>query len=154
MLKIRGKVFSCKNNCGSNCCSSVWLKLSPDQRVSLTNKGFFVVKHDYTSWRWLKFHKKFKIDKLDKGDRKITVLTKDYKIKWNPFENSDFIYVEDKCIQLKPDNKCKVYRNRPKICGVGECIVFSKRKSLQWMAENGHLKEAIEKYRSGELKKW
>jgi len=150
-LKVEGKVWDCKNQCKNNCCSSVWLKISPEQRVSLKNKGYFVAKHDYTDFRWLGYHKQFKIDKLDKGDRKITLRTKDYKIQWNPFVNSDFLYVEDRCIQLKPNNLCKVYRNRPKMCAVGECIVFSRKKSLQWMAENGHLKEAIEKYRKGDL---
>ena len=151
-LKVKGKVFSCKLQCGSNCCSSVWLMLSPDQRVSLTNKGFFVAKHDFTDYTWLKYHKQFKVDKLDKGERKITLKTKDYKIKWNPFVNSDFVYVEDKCIQLMENNKCKVYRNRPMMCSKGECIVFSPKKGLQWLAENGDLKEAIEKYRKGEIK--
>ena len=152
-LKVEGKEWGCRMQCQSNCCSSVFLKVTPEQRVSLESKGYFIAKHDFTEFRWLGFHKAFTIQKLDNGDRKVTV-NKEYRFIFNKFEASDFLYVADRCIQLMKDNKCKVYRNRPMICKVGKCTVFDDSPNLQWFAENGHLKDQIEKYRKGELKKW
>lgn len=153
-IKVTGKIWQCNNQCNSNCCSEVWLKINPEQRYSLEKQGYFIAEPDLSEWRWVEFHKKLNIEKLAKGKRKISVRNDDYKIRWNEYLNTDMVYVKDKCIQLLPDNRCRVYRNRPMVCKIGECAVFSIKKKIQWYGENGLLKDKIEAYRKGELSKW
>jgi len=153
-IKLGGaKEWRCNNQCQSNCCSAVWLKVTPEQRASINKKGYFTVKSDYGDWRWMEFHKQVKVEKLDGGYRKIIIVKPIEKILYNPFVKSDFIYIQGKCNKLMKDGKCKIYRNRPLACKVSECPVFSDNSRKQWFAENGYLKEQLDKYKKGELSK-
>lgn len=155
VLKIKGKEWKCNCQCQSNCCSEVFLPINQAQKKSIQEKGFWYVDHDYTDFRWLKLHKIFKVEKTsNKKERKITILKTKYEFKYNQFINQEMLYVQDKCSMLLPDNKCKIFRNRPDICKKAECIVFSIKKSIRWYGENGTLKDKVEAYKRGELEKW
>lgn len=150
--------WRCNNQCKHSCCNALWLKVTPEQRASINKRGYFIVDKDYIpdkgDWRWVEFHKQVKVEKQDGGMKKIIILKPIDKILYNPFQKCDFIYIEGKCNKLMKDGRCKIYRNRPNACKVAECPVFSENSERQWFAENSYLKEQLEKYRKGELKKW
>jgi len=127
-FKIQGKVWTCGNQCKSNCCSEVFLAITPEQRVMLENHGHFIADSNMTDWRWLGFHKRFSIEKLEGGKRKISI-HKPYSFKFNPYLSKEMLNIENKCEQLMPDNRCRVYRNRPQICKVSECPVFELKQA-------------------------
>jgi Fe-S-cluster containining protein len=155
-LKISGKDWTCNRQCKSDCCSEIYLPLNPEQKKSFEADGSWVVDNNYSDFGWMEYHKCLKIEKLKGGDRKITFLggNVQHKIVFNPFKNTDEIYILDKCTKLLTDGRCKVYRARPEICKKALCPVFDIRASLQFYAQNGRLKEPYEAYKRGELKKW
>lgn len=148
-----GKEWSCDNQCKSNCCSSVFLVIDSEQLISLKKYGFYYAHDKYSDWDWLSFHKMFKIE--DEGDRKkITLKTDEYEIKYNDYLQENMLYVDDKCEHIMEDNRCAIFEDRPKVCRISECPVFSFKKKIQWYAVNGKLKEQWQKYKDGELKRW
>jgi Fe-S-cluster containining protein len=129
--------------------------LSKEQRKSFEEQGFWIANNNYTDYQWIQYHKSLKIEKMKGGTRKITFLKNvPLTIIFNTYKKTDEIYLLDKCTKLLPDNKCKIFRGRPQICRKARCIVFDKSPEIQFYAENGILKDKIEAYKKGELKKW
>ena len=154
VLKIRGKDWSCKNQCMSNCCSEIFFPLNPEQRVCYDQNGYWIAPHDYTDWDWVKMHNAVQVTKLTDGQRRISVSDDvDKKIIYNSLLSMDMLRVEDKCRNLLKDGRCKVYRARPQICKKADCPVFTVDPKVIWYAKIGFLKEQREKYERGELKK-
>jgi Fe-S-cluster containining protein len=154
-IKLEGKDWECMNQCKSNCCSEIFLPLSPAQKTSFEKEGFWIADNNFTDYDWLNYHKALVIEKKDKGFRKIS-LQKDvsFEFIYNPYTNFEEIHILDKCSKLLPDGRCKVYRARPVICKKSLCIVFDIRKAITHYGEKGLLKDKVEAYRRGELKKW
>lgn len=156
MIKIQGTEWVCNNQCKKNCCSELFLPMPPAYKKMFVESGYWIANNNYTDYTWLAYHKAIITEKLPNGDRKI-FLAKDveYRIVFNPHKGYEEIYVQNKCSMLLDNNKCKVYRARPQICRKALCPVFDIRKSIQFYAENGNiLKDKIEAYKRGELKKW
>lgn len=139
-LKLKGKTWNCNNQCGADCCSDLFLYLSPSQRVELENERNYTVPSNYTDFKWLKLHKGVKIEKMLGGNRKITPLKK-YKIIFHPHLGTDMLYMVDKCSKLLPNGRCKIYRSRPEACRNADCILFTKNKIIRWYGETGVLKD-------------
>lgn len=153
-LKVQGKSWECNNQCKSNCCSELFLPLDSEQHTSVLMNGHFIAHPNYTDWEWLGYHDSVKIEKTRvHGRRKILVL-RPFVVKYNNTINKYMLYIEDKCVKLMPDGRCRIYKKRPEICKKGECVVFSIKKKIQWYAENGLLKDKLEAYRNGKLSKW
>ena len=153
-LKTKAKNWNCNNICGVNCCSEIFLHLTPEQRVSFDTEGFFIAPSEYSDWRWVGFHKNVFLEKLKDGSRKVSLSPDvEYEIIFNDTISMDVIKVKDKCSKLMSNGKCKVYRARPDICSRAECPVFSTNPRAIWYAKHSILKEAREKVESGELKK-
>lgn len=94
----------------------------------------------------MEFHKLIGTEKMHNGNRKIFLKDSvDYKIIFNPFKGYDELYIQDKCMMLMQDNKCKVFRNRPEICKKASCPIFDKNPEIQFYAENGVLKDVLRK---------
>lgn len=153
-MKKERKEWVCNNTCGFNCCSEIFLPVTPIQRMFINKKGYFVVEEDYTDFKWLGYHDAFDIKELDEGKKKIIVKTKDYKYYWNPYVKKHMIYIKNKCNKILDDNKCSIFEDRPVICMKAECPVFSEKKKIRWYGKKGLLKEKVEAYKKGELKKW
>lgn len=143
-LKIAGKSWSCNNDCGFNCCSDLFLPVSPEQRLSLEKVGHFIVDSNYADFKWLGYHKAIKIEKISQGWRKLTPLKK-YEFKLNQHLGKDMVFIEDKCKMLLQNNRCKIYRSRPQICRVADCPAFSKNQSIRWYGKQGVLGRWLEK---------
>lgn len=152
VIKIQGKDYSCKQECKSNCCSEIFLPLSFYQKRTFEEQGFFQANNNYMDYEWLGYHKGVIIEKLDKGNRNISVCKNViYTMLFNAFSNNYQLHILDKCSKLQPDNKCKVYRSRPEICRKALCPLKDDREVTKFFAEHGLLKEAIQSYRKGEL---
>lgn len=156
VLKILGRDWTCNMQCGANCCSEIFLPLNKAQMESIIKDRFWIVDHDYTDFKWLGYHKVFKIINTgDKGTRRIELAQGvEYEFKKHPMiECHTMIYIQDKCVMLLPNNRCKAFRSRPNICKKAECVVFGRDK-IQWYGENGVLADKVKAYKEGKLQKW
>lgn len=139
---MKKKGFSCSLQCGFNCCSEVFFELNGSQRYTFENQGFFIIdKPKDVDWKYLSYHKAIKVEKLKKGLRKLTVAGQyERELKYNQYNDKWYLQIKDKCVMLKDDNKCKVYRDRPNACKVGLCPVFEDSKAENWFAVEGDLR--------------
>jgi hypothetical protein len=152
-LKITGQSWNCQNACKFNCCSEIFLPMNQKQKDSFEQRRFFIVDNNYTNWVWISFHKSLLVEKLDKGFRKISFFDEQpFRIVFNPYRNCDELYIPDKCSKLMENGKCKIFRARPDICSKALCPVFDLRRSVQFYAEKGLLKDKLEARKRGELK--
>ena len=129
--------WNCNNKCKNNCCSEIFLPLTPSQKITFDLNKWWTVRPDQYDLKWLKFHDKgIFIDKLDDGRRKITLLTDDYKMLLHPMTGIQYLWIKTRCKMLLQNNKCKVYRNRPITCRRADCMLYSPNKKERWFGEN------------------
>lgn len=149
--KVMGKDWECKNQCESNCCSEIFLDLPPAYHQSFEKEGYFIVGNNYTEFDWLEFHEGLKIEKLPKGNRKISIKEGvKSEVIFNPFRGYNMLHVLTPCNKLEPDGRCKIYRARPKICATSLCPVFTDKPTIMWFAAAGLLKDVRQKYEDTE----
>lgn len=119
----------------------MWLQISTKQKETYLKQGFFYAKRDWTDWRWLSYHKSITV--VLEGNLRKVIIDMSYqpKLIYHPVLKKDMIYIEDKCIKLLSNNKCAIYRIRPKACKIGECPVFTTNKVWAWMGRHGTLKK-------------
>ena len=141
MFFTKAKEWKCNNQCGSNCCSEVFLKLDFKQQMSLFSNFSFITNGCGIDFIWLSYHTGIKIIILKTGEKLIEVDKEiPMRIIWNKYENSHFVRLETPCEKLLQDNKCSVYEQRPKACKISECPVFTIKPKIKWYADNSHLK--------------
>jgi len=144
------KEWSCNNQCKSNCCSEIFLELSPEQREQFERDETFIQEKDEVEklegldfYRWLRFHEQFAVQNMLDGRKKIIFKGKIFDIKYNPFLSKDLLYVDDPCQKLNDDYFCTVYGNRPKMCKLAKCPVFDASVRIRWFAKHGKLKSVV-----------
>lgn len=139
------KEWNCNNKCKLSCCEEIFLPM-PNQIKKLFNEhNFWVVNAGYCDWKWLKLHKAIKIEKLFGGHRKLSINEGfSFEFKFNSYRGYEELYIKNKCEMLLSDKKCQIFRNRPEICKIAECPVFSSKKEIQYYAINGTLKEVYD----------
>jgi len=152
VMRVQGKRWSCRNQCGSNCCSEIFLPVNKYHMKTIKEEGYFIVDNNYSDFIWVGYHPSLEIKKLDRTKRMINVLTKDYEFKYHEIIGMHMLFINEPCKHLQKDGKCKIYRKAPEICRKAECPVFTDNPDIFWYAKNGKLKEAREKYEKGELK--
>lgn len=137
-FKAKGDVWTCNNQCGSNCCGYIYLVLDGTKEEEFKQKREFLAEPGYTDWRWLGMRSAFTIIKLDDDKRNRVIKLNegvDFEIKFNPFIKKNLLYVKNKCENLLEDNKCKIYRNRPDVCKKGPCYIFDRNPSIRFYGE-------------------
>lgn len=133
-----GRSWQCNNQCGSDCCSEIFLPLSDMQKETLA-RGHYFAGPNYTDWKWLGYHPGVKVQKI--GIKRKIIPLKEYTIKYNEALGKHMLHMETRCGKLMPDRRCKVYRSRPEVCKKAECIVYSDRPWIRWYGKNGLLKD-------------
>jgi hypothetical protein len=151
-IKIQTKEWECSNQCGSDCCSDIFLPMPPQYRKMFEEHRYWITDNNYTDWDWLSYHKSIVIEKLAKGHRKL-YLTGDtaFEFIFNPFRGYDELYISEQCSKLLPNHKCKIFRARPVICRRGQCVVFSKNPELNHYAIKGKLRDVYETEESKQM---
>jgi hypothetical protein len=141
-IKILTKEFVCNNQCKSDCCSEIFLPMPPQYKKMFIEHGYWIADQNYTDYDWLSYHKSIKIEKLEKGYRKLSFSgTTPFDFIFNPFRGYDELYIKDKCSKIMDNHKCKIFRGRPVICRRGQCVIFTKNSELNHYAINGTLSE-------------
>ncbi len=139
------KKWSCNNQCKTNCCQELFLILDEKQKQSYHKTKSYFVDKSYCEWRWLSFRNAVKYKKIGKKYKLHILKQFKQKVLFNPLINKWILHIEDDCNKLMPDNRCKVYRNRPVTCQIGDCPVFSNEPKIAWLGENGMLKDVRKK---------
>lgn len=143
-MPIKPKDWDCDMSCGFNCCSELFIELTPEQREQFERERFFIQEpsellDDLEFYRWLRYHDQFSVQEMLDGRKKIIFTGKIYDIKYNPYLSKDILYVDNTCTKLNDEYFCTVYGNRPKMCGLAKCPVFDKSKRIRWFGKHGRL---------------
>lgn len=137
-------------SCGFNCCSEVFIELTPQQREQLEREKYFIQEpsdnlDDLEFYRWLKYHDQFAVQHLLDGRKKIIFTGKICDFKYNSFLSKDILYVDTPCKKLNDKYFCTVYGNRPKMCRLAKCPAFDPKNSIRWYGTHGKLKQFMKK---------
>lgn len=145
---VKTKNWSCNNQCKSNCCDYMYLEIDDVQEKSIKESRSFRVGPSYTDFRWLKLHDGIFVSPIKDFERVITLRDDiSFKIYVHPISNKKYVYIKSKCTQLLDNNRCKIYQRRPNVCKKGVCIVYDKRKEIQWFGRH-----IVERVKSNEKK--
>lgn len=154
-IKVKGKDWSCSNQCQHNCCSEVFIDLSKEQKQIFDKHKTIILDNNATDFRWLGFHKGITINKISSTEREL-IFDDNIITKTIYFQKGlqHILHIDSVCSKLLPDNRCKIYRIRPKVCRVGKCSVFNKTiPILRFLALSGKLKTQRFNFEDGKLKK-
>jgi Fe-S-cluster containining protein len=106
-----------------------------DQLRSFLRDATFVVKPNYTDFKWLAFHTDLIVTKLRGGLRRITMRKgTDFLLETNPHDlKRRYVYLPNSpCKHLRPDQKCAIYRSRPEICKRAPCLYEGSSEKYLW----------------------
>jgi Fe-S-cluster containining protein len=149
--KVLDKKFDCHRDCGFNCCSEIFLDLPPGYKKSFEENGYFIAGNNYSDYEWLGYHDDVVLEKLPKGNRKISIKPGiEFELIFNPFRGYEMLRMNSVCNKLESDGRCKIYRSRPEICKAALCTVFTDKPTIKWFAQNGVLRDILKKYEDTE----
>ena len=140
MKKSKKKVWTCNNQCLSNCCSYIYIQIDYADIEKLEKERFMPIYH-YIDKKWL-----FLREGLDFSGKDWFKIPEniEFKLYYHLLMRAVFVYMEIPCSKLLENHRCKIYRTRPNFCKTGPCLMNVKDQSMfsfsKKMRDKGGLK--------------
>lgn len=139
MRNIQSKEWNCNNTCKTSCCDKMFLPISKDNIERLNTGRLILLNKEFNDYNWLELHDGITVDRIGSREYYVHFLPDiRLQVKENSYNNEMYLQVDSRCSMLLKNNKCKIFRGRPKTCRIGLCPKESTDKSYRWFWEEAN----------------